>query len=101
MQKQSGKREDSARTGTQEKGKAPEAKRVDLDLPEGDEEEDPTCRPEWPEELIKPICAHAATTSIYCVAAKAKFPKGARERAIQQMERQEKVLKSRPAASSR
>ena len=45
MQKQSGKREDSARTGTQEKGKAPEAKRVDLDLPEGDEEEDPDLPP--------------------------------------------------------
>ena len=38
-------------------------------------------------------CAHAATTSIYCVAAKA-IPEGARERAIQQMERQEKVLKA-------
>ena len=75
MQKQSGKREDSARTGTQEKGKAPEAKRVDLDLPEGDEEEDPDLPPGMAGRIDKAICAHAATTSIYCVAAKAKFPR--------------------------
>jgi len=95
-QKQAGKREGAAKSTTQQK-KA-DAANADSEI---DENEDPDLPPGMSGRVDKEAYLRARGDYFDMLRGReGDVPEGARESAIQQMERQEKVLKSRPAATS-
>ncbi|HET6671180.1 MAG TPA: HYR domain-containing protein [Pyrinomonadaceae bacterium] len=100
-QKQAGKRESSAKTGKQEKGKAPGVTKFDLERPDAEDDDDPDLPPGMSGTIDKEAYLRARGDYFDMLRGRdGDVPEDARERAILQMERQEKLLKSRPAAAS-
>src|SRR5688572_7265692 len=95
-QKQAGKREGAAKSTRQEKKAA-----AATDESEDDGNEDPDLPPGMSGKVDKEAYLRARGDYFDMLRGReGDVPEGARESAIQQMERQEKVLKSRPAATS-
>ena len=95
-QKQAGKREGATKSTRQEKKAA--AANTDSEV---DENEDPDLPPGMSGKVDKEAYLRARGDYFDMLRGReGEVPEGARERAIQQMERQEKALKSRPAATS-
>jgi photosystem II stability/assembly factor-like uncharacterized protein len=99
MQKQ-GQKQAGVKVGKQANGKADEA--AEGERPEGEEDdEDPDLPPGMAGRVDKEAYLRARGDYFDMLRGRdAEVPEGARERAIQQMERQEKMIKSRPAATS-
>jgi photosystem II stability/assembly factor-like uncharacterized protein len=100
MQKQ-GQKQAGAKIDKQANGKAAEAA-AEGERPEGEEDdEDPDLPPGMAGRVDKEAYLRARGDYFDLLRGRdQEVPEGARERAIQQMERQEKMIKSRPAATS-
>jgi photosystem II stability/assembly factor-like uncharacterized protein len=100
MQKQ-GQKQAGAKIDKQTNGKAAEAA-AEGERPEGEEDdEDPDLPPGMAGRVDKEAYLRARGDYFDLLRGRdQEVPEGARERAIQQMERQEKMIKSRPAATS-
>ncbi len=100
MQKQGDQKQAGVKISKQANGKAAEA--AEGESPEGEEDdEDPDLPPGMAGRVDKEAYLRARGDYFDMLRGRdAEVPEGARERAIQQMERQEKQLKSRPAATS-
>lgn len=95
MQKQAGKQQGGAKASKPQSGNA-EAANADNDRPEGEEDDDPDLPPGMAGRVDKEAYLRARGDYFDMLRGRdGEVPEGARERAIQQMERQEKQLKAR------